>query len=464
MTEELFSDTIGAICTAAGEGAISIVRLSGPDSLRIAGKIFRAKGAVSLGRAESHKMLYGHIYEGGRIIDEVFCVYMRSPRSYTAEDGVEIHCHGGRMAARKILALAGGGGARMAAPGEFTQRAFLNGRIDLSQAEAVMAIVRSSSDLALRQAVCQQEGRLSGEIKKMRAQLKAMLAEAQAALDYPEEDLEAPAMEKLAVFLQELSEQIAALLKTAHIGRAIREGLRTVIAGKPNVGKSSLLNRLSGYDAAIVDEMAGTTRDSIEEQIFFADLPLLVADTAGVRDTADKVERLGIEKSLAKIRRADLRLFVLDGSEPLDKDDWFLLENFRDKPYIVLVNKSDLPSKIECRQLKQRIGCADGDIVNISLKDKTGWTAFQSRLKQKVYGGGAVLAEGIYVQEARHIELLEKAAAATRDALNAAKSGLPLDCALIDCENAFYNLGLITGEAVSDEILREIFSRFCLGK
>ncbi|MDR2006346.1 MAG: tRNA uridine-5-carboxymethylaminomethyl(34) synthesis GTPase MnmE [Acidaminococcales bacterium] len=457
-------DTISAVCTAAGEGAVGIVRISGPVSAQIAGKIFKAQNGLSLAAAGSHKMLYGHIYDQDKIIDEVFCVYMRAPRSYTTEDVVEIHCHGGRMALGKVLALTRAHGARLAWPGEFTQRAFLNGRIDLTQAEAVMSIIRAGSEAALRQAVYQQEGLLSFEIKTMRAKLKEMLTRVEAALDYPEEDLEQPSAAEWIALLTEVGCQADRLLNTAPAGRVIKDGLRAVIAGKPNVGKSSLLNSLAGYDAAIVTEMAGTTRDSIEQELFFADMPLILVDTAGVRETADKIEKIGIEKSLAKMRRADLLLFVLDGSEPLDADDRFLLTNFPGKPCLILINKSDLPARTARAEVKALTGCAEQDMINISVKDKSGWPVFQARLRQKAGGAGALLAEGVCVQEQRHAELLAKAAASLRDALAAARAGLPPDCLLIDCENAFYELGRITGETVSDEILREIFSRFCLGK
>lgn len=460
----MFSDTISAVCTAAGEGAIGIVRISGSDSARIAGEIFRAKSGLSLEEAGSHKMLYGHVYENDKIVDEAFCVYMRERRSYTAEDVVEIHCHGGRAAVRKVLSLTRARGARLAEPGEFTQRAFLNGRIDLTQAEAVMSAVRAGSEAALRQAACQQEGFLSAEIKKMRAQLKDLLTRAQAALDYPEDDLPQAEAAELTALLTKLAAQADKLLSTAPAGKVIKDGLRVVIAGKPNVGKSSLLNSLAGHESAIVTEVAGTTRDSIEEELFFADMPLIIADTAGVRETDDKVEKIGIEKSLEKMRRADFLLFVVDWSEPLTRDDRFLLTSFPGKPYLILLNKSDLPAKMSRTALKALTGCAEQDMINISAKDKTGWDDFEERLRQKVCGAGGLLAEGAYVQEERHAELLAKAAASFRDALAAARDGLALDCLLVDCENAFHFLGQITGETASDEILREIFSRFCLGK
>ncbi|MDR3349835.1 MAG: tRNA uridine-5-carboxymethylaminomethyl(34) synthesis GTPase MnmE [Acidaminococcales bacterium] len=457
-------DTISAICTAAGEGAVGIVRISGPGSAPIAGKIFKAKSALSLEAADSHKMLYGHVCDQGDIIDEAFCVYMRAPRSYTAEDVVEIHCHGGRAALGKVLALTRAHGARMAEPGEFTQRAFLNGRIDLAQAEAVMSIIRAGSASALRQAVYQQEGMLSAEIKAMRAKLKDLLARARAALDYPEEDLRPPSAAEELALLTELKDQADRLLNTAPAGRIIKDGLRAVIAGRPNVGKSSLLNSLAGYEAAIVTEVAGTTRDSIEQELILGDMPLILVDTAGVRETADKVEKIGIEKSLEKMGRADLILFVLDGSEPLTADDRFLLANFPGKPCLVLINKSDLPARASRAEVKALASCAGDDIINISVKDKSGWPILQERLRQKAGGAGALLTEGACVQEQRHAELLAKAAASLGDAKAAARADLPLDCLLIDCENAFCELGKITGETASDEILREIFSRFCLGK
>lgn len=461
----MLEDTISAVCTAPAEGSIGIIRISGPESLTIIEKIFKAKNKDVSFLNNINRLIYGHVYDRDmNIIDEVLCVYMKAPHSYTAEDVVEIQCHGGLIILKKILQLIFSHGARPAEPGEFTQRAFLHGRIDLAQAEAVMSMIKARSEIALKQVIYQQQGTLSKQIKLLRDKLKDAIVETEAVIDYPEEDLEDVTVEKVAPFLQDVYNEISQLIKGAQTGRIIKEGLRTVIVGKPNVGKSSLLNALAGEDIAIVTEIAGTTRDSIEEQLFFDGVPLVLIDTAGIRDTQDKVEQIGIEKSKEKLSKADMVLLLLDGSETLSYEDEHLIELIKDKPHIVLINKNDLPQTFDIKYLHDRFSFDKKDIINIASKDKSGWQEFNQRLKEKVYGESASLGEGIYVQEARHKALLQDAQANLCEALLAAQAGLPLDCILIDARNAFNNLGLITGETVTDEILQEIFSRFCLGK
>ena len=456
------ADTISAVSTPPGEGAVGIIRLSGDKSLRIAQKIFCPKSGKPFDGSEPNKLIYGHIIDkSGNIVDEVLCVYMKAPYSYTAEDVVEVQCHGGIVSRQKILSLTYENGARPAEAGEFTKRAFLNGRIDLAQAEAVMSIIRAGNEIALKQALYQQQGLFSREIKKLRDDLKELLIETEAVLDYPEEDLEDITTEKMLAVINSVNEKISNLLKNARTGRIIKEGLRTVITGKPNVGKSSLLNALAGEDIAIVTDIAGTTRDSIEEQLFFDGLPLVLIDTAGIRDTEDKIEKIGIDKSKEKLNQADMVLFIVDGSQDLSGEDKELLFLVKQKPHIILINKSDLLQKVSKEQFPD---IDEKDIIVISAKEKLGWQEFSERLKEKVFGESRALGEGIYVQEARHRALLQEANNFLSEAVLAAEAKMPIDCIVIDVKNAFESLGLITGETVSDEIVNEIFARFCLGK
>ncbi len=460
----MLTDTISAVCTASGEGAIGIIRISGTESINIVKKIFKTKVGLFVDNFERNKLVYGYIYDGNEIIDEVFCVCMYAPYSYTREDVVEIHCHGSIIVLQKILLLTYKFGARPADAGEFTKRAFLNGRIDLTQAESVMAIIRSTSEVGLKQALYQQQGLLAKKIKDMRANLKDFIVQIEAVIDYPEEDLEDVTLENATDVLNTNLQQIDDLLSNYKIGKIIKEGLRTVIVGKPNVGKSSLLNSLTGSDSAIVTSIAGTTRDCIEEQVHFDGLTLVLIDTAGIRHTNDEVEKIGIQKSKDKLEQADVVLLILDGSEKLSAEDEQLLFLVKDRPHLVLINKNDLHQKIDNSYLLNNVGLQKEDIINVSVLNKDGWKVFIEKLKQKALGENSSIGEGVYVQEARHKNLLDLARGNLSDALDAVQSKMPLDCVMIDVKNAFYNLGLITGEAVDDEILKEIFARFCLGK
>ncbi len=460
----MLDDTISAICTAPGEGAIGIIRISGPKSTEIAEKMFLAKNNKSIRLFPANKLVYGKVRDPqGAMIDEALCVYMKAPHSYTAEDVVELQCHGSRAALAETLQLTWRHGARPAHAGEFTQRAFLNGRIDLAQAEAVMGIIRAKSDAALKQALYQQQGLFSQEIKNIRSRLKDILVETEAVIDYPEEDLEDVTADNIVVVVEKVLSQIEDLVAKEKIGRIIKEGLRTVITGKPNVGKSSLLNALLGQERAIVTDIAGTTRDSIEEEVFVEGLPLILIDTAGIRDTEDIIEKIGVEKSRGLLEEADLCLLLLDASNTLDEDDKDLLHAIRERPHIVLLNKQDVAAYIMKENIIQ-LGYDEKDIIEISVLTKAGWTDFANRLKEKAYGESGSLGEGFYVQEARHSDLLHKAKEGLMDALQAARAKMPLDCILIDIKHAFNNLGYITGETVNDELLKEIFARFCLGK
>ena len=456
------NETISAVCSALGEGAVGVIRISGENSLSIIKSIFKPKNKKFVEDYQSHRLIYGHVYDKDTIVDEVLCVYMKAPFSYTGEDVVEVQSHGGITIMKKILSLIYLNGATPAEPGEFTKRAFLNGRIDLTQAEAVMSMIRAKSEASLKQAVYQQQGALSKEINKLRDVLKDIIVDVEAIIDYPEEDLEDITTENVVKVIEPLLQGIELLLESAEIGRVIKEGLKTVIIGKPNVGKSSLLNVLSGFEKAIVTDIAGTTRDSIEEQIFIEGIPLVLIDTAGIRKTNDKVEKIGIEKSYAHLSDADLILLLLDGSSGLDEDDINLLNLIKDKSHLILINKDDLPNEVDINFLTKDFD--EKDIIKISLLNKNGWDQFNARLKEKVYGERAVLTDGIYVYEARHKKSLQLAKNSLMEAHKAAIEKMPLDCMLVDMKDAFYNLGLITGQSVTDEILHEIFSRFCLGK
>ena len=441
-------DTISAVTTAPGNAAIGIVRISGADALQIADKMFFAASGKKLETYPSHTMVYGFVRDReGRDIDEVLTVYMKAPRSYTAEDVIEIQCHGGMQSIRQILGLTYYYGARPAEPGEFTKRAFLNGRIDLVQAESVMDIINSKSAAALKIAVQQQEGFLSKKLKEVRRKLRDVIVHLEAVIDYPEEDIEDVTYNEVKNSISEAAEEVSVLL----------EG-----AGRPNVGKSSLLNTLLKEDRALVSEYEGTTRDVIEEQLVIGGVPVLLADTAGIHDTKDFVEKLGVERSRAFLDKAELILVVLDGTQPLTSDDETILAAIKGKNAVFVVNKTDLSESIITKTLAERF--APENIIEISAKTKEGIDRLESWLKEYVYGSSRQSDEEIYIQNERQINLLRQAADSLKDALEAAENRLPYDCLTIDVDRALTLMGEITGETVRDEIINEIFARFCVGK
>lgn len=454
--------TIAAIATALGEGGIGIVRLSGLRSLQIAQRIFQAK-THQLSYENPNKLHYGYIIdEHGVKIDEAMAVYMRAPHSYTAEDVVEIHCHGSYFILQKVLKLALNYGARLATPGEFTQRAFLNGRLDLSQAEAVMDIIRSGSDAALKLSVRQHEGLLSQQIKEYRNALKDIVVHIEAVIDYPEEDIIDIKYEKVNQVIQDVNSAINHLLKTYNTGRILRHGLRIVIAGRPNVGKSSLMNLLLREERSIVSNIAGTTRDVIEEQLLIGGIPVVVVDTAGVRETSDEIEQIGVQKAKENIDTADLILYMLDATVGLTSEDQKMLSDIAQEKHVVLVNKTDLQEnkKSEIEQLSQKT-----DIIYISVLNKNGIDDLEKYIQNLVFGESVnSLSDNVYIQNVRHEKLLQTAKESLIEALHALEQNQPLDCVLIDVRAAIEYLGSITGETVTDEIINEIFARFCLGK
>lgn len=456
-------DTISAVITALGEGAVGIVRISGEQALAVGEKLFKAASGKSLASYAANTMVYGHVYdEDGSLVDEVLAVYMRGPRSYTAEDVVEIQCHGGLQSLKKILALTYAAGARPAEAGEFTKRAFLNGRIDLTQAEAVMDIIRSRSEASLKLAVRQQQGQLARELRKLRSALVDVVVNLEAVIDYPEEDIEDVTYARVEESVAGCGAAIDKLLAHAHTGKILREGLRTAIVGKPNVGKSSLLNALLQEERAIVSQYAGTTRDVIEEQLLLDGVPLVLADTAGIRSTDDYVEKIGVEKSRQLLQEAELVICVVDGSEGLSLEDEAILAAASGKPCVIIVNKSDLGLSVDLEALRARFG--RDKVMTLSAKTLSGMEEFSAWLKNYVYGNEGALSDGVYVQNARQERLLREARQSLAEAGEAAAAMLPYDCIEIDVRNAIDLLGEITGDTVQDEIINEIFSRFCIGK
>lgn len=459
----MVEDTISAVTTALGEGAVGIIRISGGQALAVGEQLFAAASGRKLGAYPVNTLAYGHVVDmDGSLVDEVLAVYMRAPHSYTAEDVVELQCHGGVQALQKILALTYAAGARPAEPGEFTKRAFLNGRIDLTQAEAVMDIIRSRSEASLKLAVRQQQGQLAGVLRTLRRQLVDVIVNLEAVIDYPEEDIEDVTYSRVQDSLHSSCSEIKQLLTHAHTGKILREGLRTAIVGRPNVGKSSLLNALLREERAIVSQYAGTTRDVIEEQLLLDGVPLVLADTAGIRSTEDFVEKIGVEKSRQLLQEAELVICVIDGSMGLTDEDEAVLQAAAGKPCVLIVNKSDLPLSVDVEALRQRFG--EDRVMLLSAKTLAGLEAFTGWLKNYVYGSEGTLGEGAYIQNARQERLLRQALQSLTEAGEAAEQLLPYDCIVIDVRTAIDLLGEITGDTVQDEIINEIFSRFCIGK
>lgn len=455
-------DTIAAIATSLGEGGIAIIRVSGKDALKITGSIFRGKNGRAINDIKSYTMRYGHIIdkETDEVLDEVVISFMRGPKSFTAEDTVEINCHGGVIATNRILEEVIKSGARLAEPGEFTKRAFLNGRIDLSQAEAVIDIIRAKTELSMKSALAQSEGRISREIKAIRHSLLGIIAHIEATVDFPEEDLEETTSEITAVQLKNVIERIEKLLTSADEGKILREGLDTVIVGKPNVGKSSLLNALLMEKRAIVTDIPGTTRDVIEEFINIDGVPVKIIDTAGIRETEDIVEKIGVEKSREKINEADLIILMLDASRELDNEDLEIIDYIKDRKYIVLLNKSDIGNKIN----KNDISELNSDfVIEVSAKTGEGLDKLKNSIKH-LFFKGEVTSKDTIITNLRHKEALIKAKESCKAALAALKNTMAIDLASIDARSAWMSLGEITGETLEEDIIDKIFSEFCIGK
>ncbi|WP_139906238.1 tRNA uridine-5-carboxymethylaminomethyl(34) synthesis GTPase MnmE [Clostridium thermarum] len=455
-------DTIAAVATGIGEGGISIIRLSGDKALKIADSIFRGKNGRSLLDIKTYTMRYGHIIDKDtdEIIDEVIVSYMKGPKSFTAEDTIEINCHGGVIATNRVLEEVIKAGARVAEPGEFTKRAFLNGRIDLSQAEAVIDIIRAKTELSMKSAIAQSEGRISREITNMRNRLLGVIAHIEATVDFPEDDLEEATSDKIKVDLKEIISDLETLISTANEGKILREGLNVVIVGKPNVGKSSLLNALLMENRAIVTDIAGTTRDVIEEYINIDGIPIKIIDTAGIRETEDIVERLGVERSKQKINEADLIILMLDISSELDNEDRQIIEFIKDKKYILILNKVDLDAKLSMSEIEQ---LNKDQIIETSALKGTGIDRLKDIIKNMFFKG-EVAANGLMITNTRHKEALIRAKEKCTAALVTLESGFSIDFASIDARDAWTSLGEITGDTMEEDLLDKIFSEFCIGK
>ena len=453
-------DTIAAIATAAGEGGIGIVRIGGEEALEILNKIFRP---VS-GKINNRVLSYGHIVdpENGKTIDEVMSVFMKGPHSYTAEDVVEIQCHGSVVSLRKILALTLKNGARLAERGEFTKRAFLNGRLDLSQAEAVIDLIKAKSEKTFDVALSQLEGAFSSKIKEIRADLVDLLVNLTVNIDYPDEDIEEMTYEKLEEGLKLVNNKIEGLLSTADTGRIINEGLKVSIVGKPNVGKSSLMNALMGENRAIVTNIPGTTRDTIEESITIRDIPVILTDTAGIHETEDVIEQIGIEKSKESFNNADLVIFMLDASEPLAAEDNEIFDHMGERKAIVLLNKTDIDKKIEESEIKSRL--KEAVVIETAVKEGIGISKLADTIEEMVYGGEVTQKSSLLVTNVRHKNILEESNQSIKDALDLIDTWQPLEFIEIDVNRCYELLGEIIGETAADDIIEKVFERFCLGK
>ena len=451
-------DTIAAISTPLGEGAIGIVRLSGTDSFKIAQKIFKGK---DLNSVASHTLNYGHIVDPDKdeILDEVMVGAMRSPKTFTREDIIEINTHGGIAVTNEILQLVIREGARLAEPGEFTKRAFLNGRVDLTQAEAVMDIIRAKTDKAMNIAVKQLDGSLSDLINNTRQEILNTLAQVEVNIDYPEyDDVEEATTEIIREKTTEFEALLTNLLKTARRGKILREGISTAIIGRPNVGKSSLLNNLLREEKAIVTDIEGTTRDVIEEYVNINGVPLKLVDTAGIRETEDIVERIGVERSRKALKEADLVLLVLNASEPLTDQDRQLLEISQDSNRIILLNKVDLPQQIELDEIP-------ADHIKISVLKNQNINQIEDRINALFFeNAGLVEQDATYLSNARHISLIEKAVESLQAVNEGLAMGMPVDLLQVDLTRTWESLGEITGDAAPDELITQLFSQFCLGK
>lgn len=454
------NDTIAAIATAAGEGGIGIVRISGPEALETALRVFRCKGS----RLDDRRMTYGHVVEpgGDRIIDEALTVYMKGPASYTGDDVVEINCHGSMVSLRRTLQAVLRSGARMAEPGEFTKTAFLNGRMDLSQAEAVIDVIKARTDKSFDVAMSQLEGGLSLEINRIRNSIMDLLVEIAVNIDYPDEDIEQIVAEGIINKISTINDMIEKLLSGADTGRIVREGLSMVIVGKPNVGKSSLMNALLRETRAIVTEIPGTTRDTIEEALSIRGIPVYLTDTAGIRETDDIVEKIGIEKTKDAFNKADTIILILDASSPLTEEDEMIIEHIGDRKCFLLLNKQDRGSCLDRDELKRLL--PEATVIETVLTSGEGISELEDKIEEQVYSGRISRSDDVLVNNVRHIELLHKAEDSLKAARKILESGEAMDFAEIDIREAYEVLGEITGDTVSEDIIDEVFARFCLGK
>ena len=454
-------DTIAAIATAMSSSGIGIVRISGEEAFNIIEKIYRGKKKKSLKEQNSHTIHYGYIVDGEETIDEVLVMLMRGPHSFTGEDVVEIDCHGGVYVVKKILETVIKYGARPADPGEFTKRAFLNGRMDLSQAEAVIDIINSKNAYALKSSVSQLKGSVHKKITEIRKEILYHTAFIETALDDPEHISVDGYGDKLMVTVDKLLDEIHQLLITSDNGRMIKEGIQTVIVGKPNAGKSSLLNVLVGEERAIVTDIEGTTRDVLEEHIQLQGISLNIMDTAGIRETKDLVEKIGVDKAKNHANEADLIIYVVDASRKLDENDEEIIEMIRDKQAIVLLNKSDLETVVTKGMLQQKL---DKPMILISAKEEEGIHELEETLKRMFFHGEISFNDEVYITNVRHKTALLEAEESLKKVKMSIEDGMPEDFYSIDLMDAYESLGSITGETIGEDLVNEIFSKFCMGK
>lgn len=455
------TDTIAAIATPLGESGIGVIRISGSKAYDVGDAIFQSKSSLPLAQRRDRSIQYGLIVDDdGKAVDEVILLIMKGPRSYTAEDVLEIQCHGGRQSLSEILGLVLRHGARLANPGEFTQRAFVNGRIDLAQAEAVMDVIQAKSAQGLTSAVSQLEGRLSRVVGDMRLHLTDFITRLEVTVDYPEEDLEEIEVPDIAGAIREMERRLDDMLAESKSGRMMRDGVMAAIAGTPNAGKSSLLNRFLETERAIVTDVPGTTRDVIEEWISIQGVPICLVDTAGIRSTDDTVEQIGVRRAKEYMDRADIILVVVDQSRPLQEEDRQILEMARGRQALIVLNKEDLQPAFETEEL-QSYGLP---LLSISASTGAGMGELKDAMLSLALQQGLTAAQSALLANTRHIELVRQSREALQRALDTIEAGMPVDCAIVDIREAWELLGSITGDTVHDDIIEEIFSRFCLGK
>lgn len=455
------TDTIAAIATPLGESGIGVIRISGSKAYDVGDAIFQSKSSLPLAQRRDRSIQYGLIVDDdGKAVDEVILLIMKGPRSYTAEDVLEIQCHGGRQSLSEILGLVLRHGARLANPGEFTQRAFVNGRIDLAQAEAVMDVIQAKSAQGLTSAVSQLEGRLSRVVGDMRLHLTDFITRLEVTVDYPEEDLEDIEVPDIAGAIREMERRLDDMLAESKSGRMMRDGVMAAIAGTPNAGKSSLLNRFLETERAIVTDVPGTTRDVIEEWISIQGVPICLVDTAGIRSTDDTVEQIGVRRAKEYMERADIILVVVDQSRPLQEEDRQILETARGRQALIVLNKEDLQPAFETEEL-QSYGLP---LLSISASTGAGMGELKDAMLSLALKQGLTAAQSALLANTRHIELVRQSREALQRALDTIEAGMPVDCAIVDIREAWELLGSITGDTVHDDIIEEIFSRFCLGK
>ena len=455
------TDTIAAIATAMSNSGIGIVRISGSEALSIVDQIFVMKNKKRLSEMPTHTIHYGHIYDGKELIDEVMVLLMKGPKSYTKEDTIEIDCHGGIYVVKRVLETVLKYGARPAEPGEFTKRAFLNGRIDLSQAESVIDIIHSKNEFALKSSLSQLSGAVSEKIKEVRGEILHEIAFIESALDDPEHVSIDGYGERLSEIINEVISKIEVLLKNSENGKLLKEGITTVIVGKPNAGKSSLLNTLVGEERAIVTDIAGTTRDVLEEQINLNGIILNVIDTAGIRETEDVVEKIGVDRAKKYLNNADLVIYVVDTSTALDENDFEIMEMLKDRQTIILLNKSDLKPLTTSSDIVKYV---DKKMIQISAKEQLGIDELENTIKEMFFQGEVSFNDEVYITNIRHKNSLQESLKSLHLVLKSIEDEMPEDFYSIDLMNAYEELGTITGEAVEDDLVNEIFSKFCTGK